>query len=279
MPPTTSAGLNVRCGSTRQRLAKGVEDAGGLEDRAVADVRPEDLRRVRRLPGHGERPGRGPAAADDRGPRVAGAVLEADGDVHAFRRVDKGRARHILRIAGRFLVASHDDRHVHLVERAGRAQGLQGLHDDDVAALHVDDAWAAGLAVIQPLEFLKRTVGLEHGVEVANEKEPAPRARALRHEMAGALERRAVHPSSRESKRVELGREQLPHFADTGMILRAAIDIDGTFEQRKGLPVVRVHIRDEPALLWGQGWLGIGEGRHEDRRDGGSGHYSAREHE
>ncbi len=165
----------------RQRLAKDVEDAGGLEDRAVADVGAEDLRRVGGLPGDRQRPGRRAAAADDGRSRIAGAVLEADRDVDALRGRDERGARDILRIAGRLLVPGHHDRHVHAVERARGLERLERLHDDDVAALHVDDAGPAGLALVQPLELLKRAVGLEHGVEVANEEKragpaaPAPR--------------------------------------------------------------------------------------------------------
>ena len=121
-----------------------------------------------------------PATADDGAPRIAGAVLEADGDIDAFRRRDERRSRDVLRVAGRLLVAGHHDRHVHAVERAGGLQRLQRLDDDDVAALHVDDARPAGLTVVEPLELLKRAVGLEHGVEMADEENPPPRPRDAR---------------------------------------------------------------------------------------------------
>ena len=83
-----------------QRLPERVEDAGSLEDGAVADVGAEDLRRVRRLAGDRQRPRRRPAAADDRRSRIARAVLEPDGDLGAFRRGDERRARDVLRLAG-----------------------------------------------------------------------------------------------------------------------------------------------------------------------------------
>ena len=86
-----------------QRLAKGVEDPRGLENRAVADIGAEDLRRVGRLAGDREGPGRGSATSDDGAPRIAGAILEADGDIDAFRRLDERRPRDVLRIAGLIL--------------------------------------------------------------------------------------------------------------------------------------------------------------------------------
>ena len=203
--------------------------------------------------------------------RIAGAILEADRDIHALRRRDERRARHILRIAGRLLVAGHHDRHVHAVERASGLQRLQRLDDDDVAALHVDDARTAGLALVQPLELLKRTVGLEHGVEMADQENAPARPRALGDEMSGALERRSVDPAGREPQRVELGGEQLADLAHAGKVLRAAVDVDGPFEERQRLGVVGVHVSDDRAFVGRQscGRLAVRSPRHEEHRNRG----------
>ena len=163
-----------------QLLAERVEDARRLEDRAGADVVPEDLRRVRRLAGDRQRPRRRAAPSDDRGLRVAGAVLEPDRDVRALGRSDERCPRDVLRIARRLFVAGHHDGDVHAVERAGRLQRVERLDDDDVAALHVDDARPARAALVEPFELLKRAVGLEHGVEVADEQKRWPGRALLR---------------------------------------------------------------------------------------------------
>ena len=233
----------------RQRLAKDVEDPGGFEDRPVADVRAEDLRRVRGLAGNRQRPGRRPSAADDRASGIAGTILESDRHIHALRRRDQRGAGHILRVAGRLLVAGHHDRHMHAVERASGVERLQRLDDDDVAPLHVDDPGAAGLALVQALEFLKRAVSLEHGVEVADQEKATARPAPLRDQMPGALERRSVDPAGREAQAVELGREQLPHLAHAGKVLCPAVDVDGSFEERQGFGVVGVHVSDDRAFV------------------------------
>ncbi len=97
------------------------------------------------------------------------------------------------------------------------------------------------------------------------------RPRPLRDEMARALERRAVDPAGREAQRVELGREQLPHLANAGKVLRPAVDVDGPLEQRQRLAVVRVHVSDDRALVWRQGCgrLAVGSPRHENHRHRG----------
>ena len=159
---------------------------------------------------------------------------------------------------------------MHAVERAGRAERLERLDDDDVAALHVDDAWPARLPVAQPLELLERTVGLEHRVEMADQEHPAARPRALRHEMPRALEWSAVHPPGREPQRFELGREQLSDFAHAGMVPGPAVDVHGALEQRQRLGIVRVHVGDDGLFVGRQGWGRLAVGNRGNQEDGGN---------
>ena len=65
--------------------------------------------------------------------------------------------------------------------------------------------------VVEPLELLERAVGLEHGVEVADEQDVRPGPGMVGDEVAGAVQRRAVDPARLEPERVELGAE---HVAD-----------------------------------------------------------------
>ena len=252
--PDHERGIERQVRLPGQRLAKGVEDSRGLEDRAVADVGAEDLRRVRRLAGDRQGPGRRPATADDGAPRIAGAVLEADGDIDAFRRLDERRARHVLRVAGRFFVAGHDDGHVHAVERSGGAAAPSSVWTMMTSPPFMSMMpGPRRLTVVEPLELLERTVGLEHGVEMANEENPPPRPRTVGDEVSRAIERRPVDPPRREPQRLELGGEELADLANAGMVLRPAVDVDRAFEQRQRLGIVRVHVGDDGALVGGQG--------------------------
>ena len=97
-----------------------------------------------------------------------------------------------------------------LFKRAGRLQRLQRLDDDDVAALHVDDAGAARVRLVDPLELLERAVRFEHRVEMADQQDLRSRPGMLGDEVPGALERRAVDPPRLEAERVELRRKTLP---------------------------------------------------------------------
>ena len=189
-----------------QRDAERLEDARRLEDRAVADVGPEDLRRVRRLARDRQRPCRRAAAPNHRRLRVAGSVLEPDGNVRALGGSDERRPRDVLRIARCLFVSCHHDRDVHAIESAGSLQGLEGLDDDDVAALHVDCARPARAPLVEPFELLKRAVGFEHRVEVADEQKSLARPRPLCDEMPCTSEWRAIDPACGEAQGLELAR-------------------------------------------------------------------------
>ena len=117
---------------------------------------------------------------------------------------------------------------------------LERVQDDDVAALHVDDARAARRRIVQPLEALKRTARLEHRIEVPDEEYLGSGPRMLGDQVAGAMERRAVDPASREAERVELRPEHVADLTHAGEVHRAAVDVHDALEQRERFGVVRV---------------------------------------
>ena len=101
VPPTTSAGIEGQVRLAGQLLAERVEDPGRLEDRPVADVRAEDLRRVRRLAVDRQRPGRRPSAADD---RVFGSPAPSSNPIATsapFAAATSAARASVLRLAGR----------------------------------------------------------------------------------------------------------------------------------------------------------------------------------
>ena len=231
-----------------EALAKRVEDPRRFEDRAGAKVRPEDLRRVSGDALHGQPPAGRPAARDHGMRRIAVAVLEADRHRRALGRRDQRLARAIQRPSGVFLVAGHDDVNVHPIELAGRFERLQRLDDDDVAALHVDDAGSARRVGVEPLELLERTVAFEDGVEMADQQDLLRAPGMDGHQMAGALPRGAVDPLCLEAERVELGAEDRADLPDAVEVLRAAVDVDDALEERDGILATGVDRRRDCAI-------------------------------
>ena len=127
----------------------------------------------------------------------------------------------------------------------GGFERLQRVDDDDVAALHVDDAGTAGGVRVEPFEFLERAVALEDGVEVADQEDLRGRAGMAGDEVAGALPRGAVHPPRLEAERIELGAKDSADLADALVVLRAAVDVDDALEQGDGFGLVGVDVGDE----------------------------------
>ena len=99
------AGIEREVLLARQLAAEAVEDPRQLVVGAVAELGPEDLRRVPGLRLDLELPRRGAAARRHGELRIAGAVLEAERVLRPLRRVDERRARGGLRIAGILFVA------------------------------------------------------------------------------------------------------------------------------------------------------------------------------
>ena len=268
----------MRCGFRGQSDAERVEDAGRLEDRPVTDIGPEDLRRMRRLARDRQRPCRRAAAPNDRRFRVAGPVLEPDGNVHALGGSDERRPRDVLRIARCLFVSCHHDRDVHAIQRTGGLQGLEGLDDDDVAALHVDRAWSTRAPFIEPLELLKRAIGFEDRIEVADEEKSLARPRPLCDEMPRTPKWRAIDPARGEAQRLELGAEQFAHGANAGKILGSAVDVDCALEQGQRVGVVRIDVGNERLFLAREAGLSGAGQRHQTQGDR-SEHRRACEHQ
>ena len=232
----------------RHLLAEGVQNTRRFENRAGTDIVAENLRRVRRRAGHAQLPSRGAATRGDGIPRIARSVLEPDRHIGSSRGCNQRLASLAQRTTWIFLVTSHDDGEVHVLQDAGRVERFERLHDDDVAALHVDDARTLGGLLVDALEFLERTVGLEHGIEMPDQENPDAAAGMFRHEMAGAAPFRSVDPRGLEAKPVECRTKDRAHLAHAGVVLRAAVDVDHALEERQSFSNMRVDVRRDCAL-------------------------------
>ena len=159
----------------------------------------------------------------------------------ALRRVDeRARARRRRGVPASSSSPSNTTVDVHPVELPGVLQRSQRVKENDVAALHVDDARAARGRVVQPLELLKRTARLEHRIEVADEQYLWPGARMLGDEWparwnAAPSTQRVVNPSASNC-----GAQHVAHLPHAGEVHRAAVDVHDSLEQRQRLGVVRV---------------------------------------
>ena len=96
--------------------------------------------------------------------------------------------------------------------------------------------------------MLKRTVSLEHGVEMPDQQHTRANAAALRHEMTGAPERCAIHPARRKANRVILGTQQPADLAHSGNILCAAVHVHKSLQQRHRFGIARRRVRLERTL-------------------------------
>src|SRR5262249_4994637 len=119
---------------------------------------------------------------------------------------------------------------------------------DDVAALHVDDARPPGGPVAEQLELLKRAVRLEHGVEMADQQNLPAASGVLGDEVPGASPGTAVDPSRLEAEPLETRHEDVADALHAGQIVRPAVDVDHLLEKRERLPVVRVDVRADGLL-------------------------------
>ncbi len=156
------------------------------------------------------------------------------------------------------------------VELSGILQCAQRVKQNHVAALHVDDSGPARRAVVQPLEALKRTARLIHGVQVTDEQYLLARPRMFGDEMAGAAKRCAVDPPRLKPERVELRAQYVGDLPDAGEVHRAAVDVDDALEQRECIGVVSIHRGNDRALCLRKRWRGLCLGRRsgDTRHDG-----------
>ena len=162
------------------------DDPRGLEDRVAALLRLD--------------PGVGGPAVDGQA-RVEDALAgRHDVAVGAGTLEDQAR----IDVRGRFADVGHRRRRADLLIRVGdERQALEGqaaeLADDrlervetgEQPRLHVGDAGAVGVAVVDPERALGRGPGVEHGVHVADEQDP----RAVGHALERADDRVAELPA------------------------------------------------------------------------------------
>ncbi len=157
------------------------------------------------------------------------------------------RYRH--RLAGVFLVSreGHDD--LGVVEGASVAQSLQREEDHQIAPLHVLRARSVA-NIAFATEMLKRTIGLEHGVQMPDHEDSlAAIPLQLREQMITPLQfRRLLDPASRKTQSSQLTLEIGADPPDALGVHGAAVDVDDLFEGSDGLLTALVHRLDNLGL-------------------------------
>ena len=156
------------------------------------------------------------AGAGGEGGGAAGLDQVAAGDGH--RRPDP------------LLVAGQEDGDIGILQRARRLHGAQGGDDDRDPALVVADA-GAGRAHPCALEPLEGVVGLEDGVEVADQQHVAARTLMGGDQMAGAAGFSHVDPADREAQRLQLGPDHVADDANAGQVQGAAVLVHHPLQQ------------------------------------------------
>ena len=91
----------------------------------------------------------------------------------------------------------------------------------------------------------------------------------LGNQVAGPVERRAVHPSCPEAERVELRPQHVGDPAHAGNVQRAAIDIDDLLEKRQRLAIVCIDGADQSAFACTESGRRLRHDRGGQRGDGG----------
>ena len=129
-------------------------------------------------------------------------------------------------------------------------QGLQRIHNDDIAGLHVVNTGAIA-DISLPSKRLERVVCLENRIEVTNQQKfPAARSGVSTYEMTGALHLgRQVDPFGFEAESIELGPHDDADFFNTLYVERTAADIHGFFKQRDRIFPVGVNPADHSLLV------------------------------
>src|SRR4029434_200642 len=88
--------------------------------------------------------------------------------------------------------------------------------------------------VIMPLELLERAVGLENGVEVADEDDACRGTGVIRDEVSGASDSLSLDPLRSKPERVESLPEDDADLPNAFQVVRPAVDVDAPLEQRQG---------------------------------------------
>ena len=216
--------------------------------------------------GDGELPRGGAASRDDSMRGIAVAILESDGEAGASRCGDERLACFAERQARVLFIAGHDHDDVHRLQLSRGMKGLEGLDDDDVAALHVDDPRPARGMRVEALELLERAIRLEHRVEMSDQQNPRSGSGMIRDEMAAALDLALIDPERLEADGVQLRAKDPAHLPHTGGVMSTTVDIDDALEQRKAFVVVNVDRFHERSLRSGEACCGRSGGKRRDEQ-------------
>ena len=212
--------------------AETVEDAGQLIDRPIAERVVEHPAGV----SCAARRGQGPVgrAAPGNGAEVRlildRQILELQGEGGRAAGLDQVAACDRQRRADPLLVPGQEDGDIGVLQRAGRLHGAQGGDDDHHPALVIADA-GPGCAHPRALEPLEGVVGLEDGVEVADQQDVPARPRMGGDQMAGAAGLRHVHPANRKAQRLQLGPDHVADDTDARQVQGATVLVHHPLQQ------------------------------------------------
>ena len=252
-----------------QILAKAGDDASDFIDRAVARFGREDARAMPRFAGGGQRPAVGGAAGD--GAHILAILLreafEIERDVGALARCDEVGAGDRERFARILLVAGEHHLYIRVFERPCGLHRLEREQHGGDPALIVGRAGASGEIAIAR-EALKRRIGFEHGVEMADQQH-LRRARpplVRGDEMAGALGRIHGLPCDGEAQRFKLRAEHVGDSLHARHVHRSAILVHQLFEQGDGRLIARFDTLPHPAF--GGAERGMGDRRAAQQQGG-----------
>src|SRR5688572_6974185 len=98
--------------------------------------------------------------------------------------------------------------------------------------------------IVDPLERLKRTGQLKHGVEMADKQDclSARFSFVFCNQMSSAIERLTIYPSCGESYRIKSCLKYLSHFVNTVKVHAATVDVYNLFPKFQCCRIIGVDI-------------------------------------
>ena len=193
-------------------------------------------------------------------------ILELQGEGGRAAGLDQVAAGDRQRRADPLLVPGQEHGDIGVLQRARRLHGAQGGDDDHHPALVVADA-GPGCAHPRALEPLEGVVGLEDGVEVADQQDIAARALMGGDQMSGPAGLRHVHPANRKAQRLQLGPDHVADETDARQIQGAAVLVHHPLQQGD-VAVVLGGDRPDHRLFVGRRLGHGGTGQGEKQQDG-----------